>query len=100
MKKLYERVNVFRSKNAGPFFITVDIIFNTEEEFKKVFELKLIDQSVIAKSYGLKKDSVKIYYFPVALAVKVVFPRQISSGAPGDRDVYGAQQAGLLENIL
>ncbi|MCK9265658.1 DUF4387 domain-containing protein [bacterium] len=100
MKKLYERADVFRSKNAGPFFITIDIIFNTEDDFERALNTKQIDQSVIAKSYGLKKDSVKIYYFSAALAVKVVFPRQISSGAPGDRDVYGAQQAGLLENIL
>ncbi|MCB1854166.1 MAG: DUF4387 family protein, partial [Halieaceae bacterium] len=31
-------------------------------------------------------------YFDPALAIKICLPREVSSGAPGDRDVYGAQQ--------
>jgi uncharacterized protein DUF4387 len=30
--------------------------------------------------------------YPPALAIKIVMPRRIVSGDPGDSDVYGAQQ--------
>jgi hypothetical protein len=34
--------------------------------------------------------------FEPAAAIKVCLLRDVSSGAPGDRDVYGAQQHGPL----
>ena len=36
MKKLIDYTKILRSKNAGPLFITFDLIFNTEEDMKYV----------------------------------------------------------------
>ena len=42
---------------------------------------------------GLSNEEIRrIVWFEPANAVKVVMPRRIVSGAPGDADVYGAQQ--------
>jgi hypothetical protein len=43
--------------------------------------------------YGVELAEIRnIVWFEPANAVKVVMPRRIVSGAPGDSDVYGAQQ--------
>jgi len=100
MGKIYPEASVFRSKNAGPFLITVDIMFDNKEKFDEAVKPGIIDRKSIAACYGLPEESVKIFVFHAALAVKIVFPRKVSSGAPGDSDVYGAQQAGCLEDLL
>ena len=100
MDKLYEKSAIFRSKNAGPFITTIDILFNTEEEFLEAVKSKRINTKIISESYNVNIENVRIYNFPIANAIKIVFPRKISSGAPGDKDVYGAQQASRLENVL
>ena len=47
----------------------------------------------LAKVYGVELAEIRrIVWFEPANAVKVVMPRRIVSGAPGDSDVYGAQQ--------
>jgi hypothetical protein len=37
-------------------------------------------------------NTVTVINYPLGRAIKVVVPRKIMSGDPGDRDVYGAQQ--------
>jgi hypothetical protein len=37
-------------------------------------------------------SAVKVINYPLGRAIKIVVPRQIMAGDPGDRDVYGAQQ--------
>ncbi len=46
----------------------------------------------IAPLYGVAVDAVTVINYPLGRAIKIVVPRQIMSGDPGDRDVYGAQQ--------
>ncbi|HNS33595.1 MAG TPA: DUF4387 domain-containing protein [bacterium] len=99
VEKLYQKADVFRSKNAGPFLITVDIMFETREKFDGAVKSGVINKKVVSERYMVAEDKVNIFLFPPALAVKIVFPRNVSSGAPGDRDVYGAQQAGCLEDL-
>lgn len=99
--KLTQVARVIRSKNAGPFELTLDIIFEDTDLYQKAKERDLINSSVIAKSYGIPEEQVsKIIYFDPALAVKVVFPRKIASGSMGDHDVYGAQQHAPLLDLL
>ena len=53
----------------------------------------MVDAALISRLYGLDESEVlDIIYFDPALAIKICLPREVSSGAPGDRDVYGAQQ--------
>ena len=46
----------------------------------------------IAEIYRAKASEVKIHPFKAVKAIKISLPRTISSGAPGDNDVYGSQQ--------
>lgn len=93
MKTLYDIAKVIRSKNAGPFSITLDVLFENAETYRKVKEANLINKPLIAKLYQIPEESItELVYFDQAYGIKVTYDRKISSGTIGDRDVYGAQQ--------
>lgn len=96
MVKLGSLARVVRSKNAGPFTLTIDLIFDDLECYEKA--RILISREAVAAAYRVDPASVEVIPYPPARAVKVNIPRIIPSGHPGDRDVYGAQQhAPLLD---
>jgi hypothetical protein len=92
MGELHERARVFRSKNAGPFLATVDIMMPSDEAYQEAIRSPSLQPRAIADVYGVLEGDVRVFFFPQAHAIKIVLPRSVSSGAVGDRDVYGAQQ--------
>ena len=90
--KLYELASVIRSKNAGPFTLTIDLLFETEAAFRRVAGSPALSRQAIATLYGTAPESVQVAPFARIRAIKVSLPRPVSSGAPGDVDVYGSQQ--------
>ena len=95
--KLKEIANVIRSKNAGPFELTLDVLLKDQETFEKIRKADIINKTAIAQLYKIpEKDVLSIVYFPNALAIKATIVRPMPSGAMGERDVYGAQQHGPL----
>lgn len=98
MPTLGEMAQLIRSKNAGPFWMTIDVMFDSVDVYESVKRSGVITEAAIAR--GLKRDShdLIITMHDAALAVKVSHPRDYSSGAPCDSDVFGGQQyAGLLD---
>ena len=95
--KLKDIANVIRSKNAGPFELTLDVLLKEREMFEKMQKADIINKEVIARLYRIpEEDVLSIVYFPNALAIKATIVRPLASGAMGERDVYGAQQHGPL----
>ncbi len=96
---LLEIAEVIRSKNSGPYELTLDIIFRDWEVFRQVCAAKAITPDLIARLYRVPEDEVlSIIEFEPAKAIKINLRRPIPSGSPGDTDVYGAQQhAPLLD---
>ncbi|MBI3044440.1 MAG: DUF4387 domain-containing protein [Betaproteobacteria bacterium] len=92
MAKLRELAKVCKSKNAGPFEVTIDIMFETREIYDKVVRSGVLNAGLFAKLYGVDAKDVLFTPYPAALAVKGTIPRRVSSGDIGDTDVYGAQQ--------
>jgi hypothetical protein len=81
------------SKNAGPFLLTLDVVFPDAETYRRFVALRALDRVTIAGLYGIAADDVlKIVEFDPAHAIKVTLRRPLSSGAVGETDVYGAQQ--------
>ena len=90
MKKLIEYTKILRSKNAGPLFITFDLIFKSRDEMDYVEKhLKAED---IAKAYQVEASEVKIISYEVVNSIKITFPRKNISGSLMDDDIYGCQQ--------
>ena len=92
--KLWEMTRLIRSKNAGPFELTFDIIFKDTAGYTKVSDAGLINTDWVAKTYGVAKSLVKVINYPAANAIKVTIPRPVISGDLQDSDVYGGQQHG------
>ena len=97
--RLRDIASVIRSKNAGPFELTLDVLLKDSETFEKLRKADVINAKTIAKLYCIpESDVIGIAYFPNALAIKATIVRPLASGALGERDVYGAQQHGPLMN--
>lgn len=93
MRKLTDITNIIRSKNSGPYELTLDIMFKSEEDFKMICDKKIISQELICELYKInKEDIINIVEFKPANAIKITIKRPIASGDLGETDVYGAQQ--------
>ena len=99
MTRLSDIARVIRSKNTSPFTYSLDIIFRHANDYQRFKSRQIIDAPLVAGLYGLAKEQVlDVIYFDPAFAIKICLPREVPSGGPGDRDVYGAQQhAPLLQ---
>ena len=98
---LRELASVIRSKNSGPYELTLDVLFKDDESFRKVADSGLIDKALIASLYHTsEKNVLSIISFPAARAIKATIVRPLPSGALGERDVYGAQQHAPLMNLI
>jgi hypothetical protein len=81
------------SKNAGPFLVTVDIVFETRGAYEQIRDQGFLTPALIARLYGRAVDDVvNVVHFEPAKAIKITLRRTVASGGPGDTDVYGAQQ--------
>lgn len=100
-KAITEVAKVIRSKNCSPFELTLDIIFRNSSDYEAVKHSNQIDTALIASLYRIPLAQVqKVVYFDPACAVKICMARPVSSGAPADSDVYGAQQHGPLLSLM
>ena len=82
---------IVRSKNAGPFIVTVDIVLPSPDCLREV--AKQLTAERVAGAYGVKvEDVLGIIVYEPASAIKVNIRRRVPAGEPGDTDVYGAQQ--------
>ena len=91
--KLTDLASVIRSKNSGPYELTLDIIFNDYEGFEKIKQGGFISTDLICSLYNLTPDQiVNIIAFEPAKAIKATIKRPLCSGDLGETDVYGAQQ--------
>jgi hypothetical protein len=102
MATLGELADVMRSKNAGPFQVTIDLMFNDVATYRRVRDSRVVEPAVIAPLYGVAEELVRIVPFDRVRAIKITLPRRSGahgSGSAFDRDVYGAQQHGPLVDL-
>lgn len=99
MARLRDLATLIRSKNAGPFQLTIDVLFNDIDTYRRVAASGILAADPIAAIYHLDPKDVRVYNFEPGLAIKVSFPRPIVSGDIFDSDVTGGQQYGPLVNL-
>ena len=88
--RLREAARVIRSKNAGPTQVTIDRRFDDPKLYARALKAASLKPEVLAQRFGVAEAEVIPY--PAANAIKIVLPRRVIAGSPGDTDVYGAQQ--------
>ncbi|MCO8275173.1 DUF4387 domain-containing protein [Actinoplanes sp. TRM 88003] len=77
-----------RSKNAGPFWVTMEVFLRDQAGYELV---SFLDAPVIARLYGVDPAGVQIFRVPALNVVKVSFPRPVSQGSLRDRDIHAGQ---------
>ena len=98
--KITEMAGVIRSKNSGPYELTLDIIFKDRENFELARRSGLFTNNLFADLYGIEVDDViGVVEFEQANAIKATIVRPVVSGSAGDDDIYGAQQHAPLLQI-
>ena len=99
MSSLGSLARLIRSKNAGPFMLTFDIMFEDEARYRRVKASGALTKERVAAIYGLPAGDVMFFWCDNALAVKVSIPRPVTQGDVGDPDGHGGQQYAPLIDI-
>ena len=81
-----------RSKNAGPFWTTIDVFFADPSAYDRAVASPLTDAAVIGERYTVAPDAVRIFTVGDLLVIKISFPRPSAQGGLGDRDMHAGQQ--------
>ncbi|KAH8725190.1 hypothetical protein GQ44DRAFT_681477 [Phaeosphaeriaceae sp. PMI808] len=97
-KTLGDISSLLRSKNAGPYEITLDVMFATEAEYQLVKRSEFLNAMSMAKLFNIHEDEILWNgFFDQALAYKVTIPRlrngkPTASGGFMENDVHASQQ--------
>jgi hypothetical protein len=89
---------LLRSKNAGPFEITLDVMFESEAEYELLRISGVLNATSMAQLFQIDEDDIVWEgFFDQALAYKVTIPRMrhgklAASGGYMENDVHASQQ--------
>lgn len=97
MATLGEQVLKVRSKNAGPFWVTIDIFCGTEAAFASVSAR--LDTQRVADLTGTPLQLVKRFDIADLHVIKLSIPRPQIQGSRWDRDMHGAALATILDEM-
>ncbi|MBM2576991.1 DUF4387 family protein [Jannaschia sp. Os4] len=92
MRELRDLARV-RSKNAGPFWITLDLFCDDYDA------VAAIDTAAFAARLRCDPDAVRRFDLPDLSVVKLSLPRPAPQGAFHDRDMHGAALGAALEGM-
>ena len=92
MPKLEDVCHQIRSKNAGPFWISVDLFFRDREAFDRYAGAKELQPQHLAPLLGVRTDQVGCYPVPDLAVLKISYPRRDPQGGMIERDLHGGQQ--------
>lgn len=94
MPRLGDTVLKVRSKNAGPFWVTIDVFCGDAETFERVSGTLQTD--AVARLFDRPSQTIKRFDMADLNVVKFSVPRPVVQGDRFDRDMHGAQWAVLL----
>jgi hypothetical protein len=89
-----------RSKNAGPFWQTIDVFFSNDENYHAVADNPSLDTNTVARLYRIDADTIRIWRLPDIRVVKISFPRPTTQGGVHDRDMHAGQQHVPLAQLV
>jgi hypothetical protein len=92
MPKLSEVCSHVRSKNAGPFWITLDLWFSDSASFERYAAAPALQPAAIGERFEVDPSLVKYFAMPDLRVVKISYPRARPQGGAVERDMHGGQQ--------
>jgi hypothetical protein len=97
MSSVGEIAQKVRSKNAGPFWLTVDIFCGTPKAFEQLRDNLSTDR--VATLFQISSDQIKRFDIPDLNVIKFSMPRPTIQGARDDRDMHGAGWGPLMAEL-
>lgn len=99
MTELWQLTKLIRSKNAGPFELTFDIMFKDVESYESALKSRVLTPEAVSRLYDVPQGEVRLFEIREILTIKFSIPRKIFSGDVNDTDVYGGQFHGPLVRL-
>lgn len=87
-----------RSKNAGPFWVTIDLFF-TPENYLKYRDNAVLSPQLIGNAYGVDVALVKRIPVDSLCMIKLSYPRPTAQGGVLERDMHSGQQYAQLLDV-
>lgn len=98
MTRLANICRYIRSKNAGPFWITVDLFFSDRDAFDRYSAEPALTTKALAAALGAEPASIRRFELPELAVLKFSYPRLHPQGGVIERDMHGGQYfADLLD---
>jgi len=97
MSTVRDRVVKIRSKNAGPFWLTIDVFCGSQMVYQEL--LDTLTKARVADIYKVPEETLKRFELPSLNVIKFSFPRSTVQGGRFDRDMHGAQMSVLLAEL-
>ncbi|KIX00717.1 uncharacterized protein Z518_09782 [Rhinocladiella mackenziei CBS 650.93] len=90
---LADVASVLRSKNSGPYELTLDVMFPDHEIYEKVKKAGILERETVSKLYKVaENDVLASLFFDQAMAYKATIKRPSVSGGFAETDTHGSQQ--------
>ena len=86
-----------RSKNAGPFWVTVDIFCGSNDAYERI--VTGLETARVAAAFGTETQLLRRFDIPELSVVKLSLPRPTVQGTAEDRDMHGAGWAMLVAGL-
>lgn len=99
MPKLREVCRHIRSKVAGPFWVTIDLFFDSQENYDRYVQSPALSAEQIGRIYGVDPREVKHYPVPNLKILKISYPRPTPQGSIVERDLHSGQQFTYIYNL-
>ena len=100
MATLGELAKLIRSKNAGPFTLIFDVMFQDDATYRRVLASRVLTKKSFAEIYKIPEDEVMFFEYDAACAIKISIPRPYIQGDMDDGDMYGGQQHAPLVDLV
>jgi hypothetical protein len=97
MGRLGDIVPKIRSKNAGPFWLTIDLFCGDADVFERV--KSELSTGQVADALDANHQEMKRFDIADLNVIKFSVPRPHIQGAVDDRDMHGASWAALIADL-
>ncbi|WP_433077347.1 DUF4387 family protein [Dactylosporangium sp. CA-052675] len=92
MSDIRSDCSTFRTRNAGAFLVSADMVFRTEEAYRSWRDSGAVTAEAVAALLRVDPATVQVIDYPAANAIKVTMPRRTVAGGPDDTDLDSAAQ--------
>lgn len=91
MTRLKDVTRYVRAKNAGPYWVTIDIFFNDVAAFQAHRNAGVLSAESIAAIYDVDPAMVKRFEVENLAMIKISYPRKSPQGGALERDMHSGQ---------